>query len=171
MQTAQQISLDQLHAVVTAVFAQGPVIVRQAYSDFGCGTKEFPDANVLLDDLHFVPRAGDVFRQYTLYYPEAKGHTHERRIALKPQACNGHTFRFCQEGWGLIQLQCDFRKHPRVECRIAVNSEVRATTLGDTYPDIHIPDSWDWTVVEKKAGRLIRLLRRLGKDGRTKHWT
>ena len=166
MQTSQQISLDQLCEVVAAVFAQGTVVVRQAYSDFGCATKEFADAKALLDELHYEPGVGDVSRQYTLYYPEAKGHTHERRIALKPQACNGHSFRFRQEGWGLIHLQCDFRKHPMVECRIAVNSEIRAATWSDTDPDFQSPDSWDWAVVEKKAGRLVRMLRRMGKAGR-----
>jgi hypothetical protein len=171
MQRAQEISLDQLHEVVDAVFFQGPVVARQAYSDFGRATKEFADAKSLLDDLRYEPGVGNVFRQYTLYYPEAKGHTYERRIELKPEACSGHSFRFCQEGWGLIQLQCDFRKHPMVECRIAVNSEIRAATWSDTYPDFQSPNSWDWAVVEKKAGRLVRLLRRLGKDGRAKRST
>jgi len=32
MQTLQQISLEQLNEIVKAVFAQGPVVVRQAYS-------------------------------------------------------------------------------------------------------------------------------------------
>jgi hypothetical protein len=163
MQTSQQISLEQLHEVVASVFAQGPVVVRQAYSDFGCPTREFADAKALLDELHYEPGGGDVLRLYTLYYPEAKGHTHERRIVLKPEMCNGHRFRFCQEGWGLIHLQCDFRHHPMVQCHIAVNSEIRATTWSDTYPDFQSPDAWDWAVVEKKAGKLVRLLRRLGK--------
>lgn len=168
MQTSQQISLEQLNEIVAAIFAQGPVVVRQAYSEFGCVTKEFADANALLDELHDQPGDRDVCRQYTLYYPEAKGHTHERRIDLKPEACNGHTFRFCQEGWGLIQLQCDFRKHPKVECRVAVNSAIRASNWNATYPDFQSPNSWDWAVVERKAGRLVRLLRKMGKAGRTK---
>jgi len=167
MQTAQQISMAQLAEIVDAVFAQGPVVVRQAYSDFGCATKEFADVTALCDDLRYKPGAGDTFRQYTIYYPEAKGHTHERRIELNPQKCNGHNFRFCQEGWGLIQLQVDFRKHPNVECRIAVNSENRAATWSGTYPEFQSPDNWDWATLDKKAGRLVRLLRRLGKDGRT----
>jgi hypothetical protein len=111
MQSSQQISLEQLNEIVAAVFAQGPVVVRQAYSNFGCATIEFADADALLDDLHYEPGIGDLFRQYTLYYPEAKGHTHERRVDLKPEACNGHTFRFCQEGWGLIQLQFELERH------------------------------------------------------------
>jgi len=171
MQTTQHISLAQLEEVVEAVFSQGPVIVRQAYSNFGCNTREFADPKALLDDFHYETGVGDVFRQYAIYYPEAKGHTHERRIELKPESCNGHTFRFCQEGWGLIQLQCDFRKHPIVECRVAVNSESRAGTWSDTYPDFESPDAWDWGVIERKVGKLVRLLRRLGKDGRTKRST
>lgn len=166
MQTSQKISVDQLDELVATVFAQGPVVVRQEYSDFSCLTREFADARALLDELRYEPGVGDAFRQYTLYYPEAKGHVHERRIALKPQACDGHTFRFCQEGWGLIQLQCNFRKYPMVECRIVVNSAIRAGVWSDTYPDFQSPDLWDWAVVEKKAGRLVRLLRRMGKAGR-----
>lgn len=168
METSQQISQEQLNAFVAAVFAQGPVVVRQAYSDFGCATREFADANALLDELHYEPGVGNVHRQYTLYYPEAKGHTHDRRIELKPEACSGHTFRFCQEGWGLIQLQCDFRKYPMVECRVAVNSAIRASNWSDTYPDLQSPSLWDWAVVEIKTGRLIRLLRKMGKSGQTK---
>lgn len=164
MQTSQQISLDQLHEVVAAVYDQGPVIVRQAYSDYESATKEFADATALLDELRFEPKAGDLFRQFTLYYPEAKGHTHERRITLKPEVCKGHPFRFCQEGWGLIQLQCDFREHPLVGCTISVNSAIRAGKWSETYPDFQSPDKWDWAVVEKKAGRLVRLLRRLGAE-------
>jgi hypothetical protein len=169
MQTSQQIYLEQLNEIVAAVFAQGPVAVRQAYSNFGCATREFADAGALLGELHYVPGVGDVFRQYTLYYPEAKGYTHERRVDLNPEACNGHTFRFCQEGWGLIQLQCDFRNHPMVECRVAVISAVRASNWSDTYPDFQSPNSWDWAVVERKAGRLVRLLRKMGKAGRWSH--
>lgn len=168
MQTTQHISLAQLEEVVEAVFSQGPVIVRQAYSNFGCNTREFADPKALLKDLYYETGVGDVFRQYAIYYPEAKGHTHERRIALKPELCNGHTFRFCQEGWGLIHLQCDFRNYPIVECRIAVNSESRAGTWSDTYLDFESPAAWDWGVIERKAGKLVRLLRRLGKDGRAK---
>src|SRR5262245_40223770 len=109
MQTTQPISVDQLHQVVAAVFAQGPVVVKQAYSDFDTTTREFLDVKALTEDLRRRPGKSDVFRNYTVYYPEAKGRIYERRIALKPESCDGHTFRFCQEGWGLIQLQCDFR--------------------------------------------------------------
>lgn len=163
MQTSQQISLSQIQEVAEAVFEQGPVIVRQAYSDCDSATKAFEDVEALLNELRYKPEAENVFRQFTLYYPESKGHTYERRITLIPKSCNGHTFRFCQEGWGLIQLKCDFREHPMVGCSISVNSAIRAEKWSDTYPDLQSPDKWDWAVVNRKAGRLIRLLQRLGR--------
>lgn len=165
MQTSQQISWEQLREVVEAIYAQGPVVVRQAYSDFSCATKEFADPEALLEDLHCEPRAANLFRQYTLYYPEANGRPYEKRIALKPDLCGGHTFRFCQEGWGLIQFQCDFRQLPSIDCRVAVNSSTRAANWSATYPEMQSPDLWDWDVVEKKSGRLVRLLRKMGKSG------
>ena len=165
MQTTQQISFAQLGELVAAVYSQGPVFVRQAYSEFGCTAREFADAKALLNDLNYKSGDGETFRMYTIYYLEAKGHTYEQRIELDPRKCDGHTFRFRQEGWGLIQLQCDFRKHPIVECCVAVNSKTRAETWSDTHTELESPDAWDWTVIERKAGKLVRLLRRLGNNG------
>jgi len=167
MRTSQQITWDQLRAIVEAVYEQGPVVVREADSAVGCATKQFADARDLLEGLKFEPGIGEESRQYALYYPEAKGYCYEERIALDPRRCKGATFRICQRGWGLIQLQCNFRKHPWIECDIAANSEERAIAWSGTYPECRSPAAWDWAVVNKKAGRLIRLLRRLGKENST----
>src|SRR5262249_37587762 len=126
MQTVQRILVAHLHAIVNAIFDQRPVVVKQAYSDFDCPLKEFSDANAMLVDLRCQPGQKPVFSHYAVYYPEAKGYTFENRISLKPKSCDGHTFRYALEGWGLIHLRCDFRHYPTIECRIAVNSEPRA---------------------------------------------
>src|SRR5438876_9942810 len=164
MQTTQLISEEQLHEIVAAIFDQRPVTVKQACSDLDCPLKEFTDVNKLIDDLRHQPGQRSVFSNYAIYYPEAKGYTFEKRITLKPESCDGHTFRFSQEGWGLIQFQCSFRDYPTIECRIAVNSEARAGNWYSTYPDFRNPDLWDWGVIKKKAGRLIRLLRKCGRS-------
>jgi hypothetical protein len=164
MQTTQKISICQLQEIVAAIFDNGTVVVREAYSDYDCVAKEFGDAKALSDSLKDTNGRGRSFRSYTIYYPDAKGYAFEKRITLNPKSCEGHTFRFTQEGWGLIQFQCDFRNYPAVECRIAVNSSVRAGNWYDTYPEYQNPNLWDWDVIKKKAGRLLRLLRRLGKQ-------
>ena len=169
MQTIQHISVEQLHEIVGAIFDQGDVVVKQAYSAFDRPTRKFEDRNALIDDLSYHPGQEAALHSYAIYYPEAKGHTYEKRITLKPESCNGHTFRFSQEGWGLIHLQCDFRSYPKIECRIAVNSEARAANWHDTYPDYRSPNLWNWDVINKKAGRLVRLLRKHGKQAEAAH--
>lgn len=163
MQTTQFITVAQLDEVIQAVFAGGTPLVSEAYSDFDCPAANFPTASDLRANIEFVP-GEKTFFHYALYFPDAKGFVLERRIELKPGACNGHTHRFSQEGWGLVFLQIDFRRHPRVECRVAVNSAARARNWSSTYPHLKSPDLWDWKVVDRHAGRLVRLLRKLGKQ-------
>ena len=135
MQTSQQISLEQLNEIVTAVFAQGPVAVRQAYSDLSCATREScKKRNPCSTNCITNRESGTFFDSTRSTIPRPRATLTNGDDPLKPEACNGHTFRFCQEGWGLIQLQCDFRKHPIVDCRIAVNSAIRAGNWSDTYP-------------------------------------
>jgi hypothetical protein len=167
MQTTQPISLEGLHEIVSAVFAQGPVVVKQWYSDFDCPPKDFADIKAMTDDLRYQRGERTVFRDYTIYYPEAKGRIYQKKIVLDPESCDGHTFRFCLEGWGLIRLHCEFQKYPTIECQIVVDSKARARVWSDTCPELDNPECWDWAIVNKKAGSLIRLLRKLRKPGRT----
>jgi hypothetical protein len=135
MQAVKNVSFDQLKEIVNAVFEQGPVIVKEASSEYDSPTREFANASTLLESMSQTDEKKRFFA-YSLYYPEAKGVVHERKIKLIPEKCGGHTFRFSQEGWGLIQLQCNFRYLPEIECRIAVNSSARADNWKDTYPKI-----------------------------------
>jgi hypothetical protein len=161
MQTAQKISTEQLHQVVSAVFDQGEVSVKQAYSDYERPTLEFKTADALNENMAYQPRQKVALFLYSIYYPETRGHVLEQRIELKPESCNGYKFRFKQAGWGLIQLQSNFKNFPIIECSIAVNSEARSANWSQTFSEFKDPNLWDWEVLDKKAGRLIRLLRKL----------
>lgn len=162
MQATQHITRQHLAEIVDAIYGQGEVIVKEASTGYDSSPNHFPDAESLQADVGQADTRGFFF--YSIYYPEAGGHVYERRIDLIPEKCDGHTHRFKQEGWGLIRLQCRFRDPSDIECNIAVNSEVRASNWSDTYPDMGDPAEWDWKLVNSKAGRLIRLLRKLGKQ-------
>ena len=48
---------------------------------------------------------GDKFAvTFQLWAPRHKGNPLFRKIGLDPRHCNGHTFRYSTDGWGLIQL-------------------------------------------------------------------
>jgi len=94
-----------------------------------------------------------------VYYAAALGHVQTRTIALQPEKCGGAAWRETVEGWGLIQVQLQYKVGADVECRVAVNSEKRANAWAQTYPELRSPSLWNWKLVEKQARRLIRVLR------------
>ena len=164
MQTTQNISVSQLHDIVNAIYDEGAPVVREAYSAFDTPTREFKTKNDLLSDLTYSPGQDVKFFHYSIYYPESAGFTIEERINLEPEKCNGHTYRFSQAGWGLIFLQCNFETYPLIECRIAVNSRKRAELWASTYPGLQSPEAWAWNIVDRYAGKLVRKLRKHGKQ-------
>jgi hypothetical protein len=162
MQTTQYVTEAQLDELIEAVYANGAPVVKQAYSDFDAPTLTFPSAPDLRADIRFVPEQRASFF-YALYYPDTKGFVLEKRIELKPRAGKGHTHRFSQAGWGLIFLDITSQNRSRLKCGVAVNSVARARLWFDTCPELQSPDLWDWIAVNRRAGRLVRLLRKLGK--------
>jgi hypothetical protein len=89
MQATQNISQVQVREIVEAIYDQGPVVVKQANSDLGRAPRQFIDANALIDALRFQPGQEYVFFSYVIYYPEAGGHTYEKRITFNPEFCDG----------------------------------------------------------------------------------
>jgi hypothetical protein len=164
MQTTQTISESQLDDVLASIFDSGDPVVKEAYSDFDAPTNTFPTLEALRNDIDYTPGQKRKFFYYSIYYPAARGSVLEKRIELKPGAVKNHTHRFCQEGWGLVFLQITFDHPGTVECRVAVNSEKRANNWSDTIDRFGDLDAWDWDVIKLHAGRLTRLLRKLGKQ-------
>jgi hypothetical protein len=162
MQTEQTISIPRLHELVAAVYEQGEPLVKEAYSASDAAALEFIDARALLADIS-IGQLRHSFLDYAIYYRETKGVTVEERIDLETGSAGAHRFRFRQLGWGLIHLQCDFRRTPSLRCRIAVNSKARACSWSSAYPQLGDPESWDWDMVTVRAGRLVRLLRKFGR--------
>jgi len=97
----------------------------------------------------------------TLKVTRCIGHVEARRISLDPKKCDGHTFRYSLDGWGLIQIQITENGQGLCECRIAVNSPKRAQAWADTYPAYQDPKLWNWPIVERHTRKLIRHLKKL----------
>lgn len=82
-----------------------------------------------------------------------------RRIDLLP----GTTFRYCCEGWGLIQLHHG-RSTGTQELRWSHtnhNTEKRAAAWSATLPGLGDPAQWNWAAVTSASGKLNRAIRRM----------
>ena len=146
-----------------ATFDSGNPVVYESYSSFDEPLRRFKSAEELKADIEAGTAKDDKFLQYSLHYQESLGHVLKRKIMLKQSKC-GHSWRWTVEGWGLIQFQADLKQLPKIECRIAVNSQKRAELWADTISELRSPALWDWQIVERHASRLIRRLRKLAKN-------
>ncbi len=84
-------------------------------------------------------------------------------IALDPAKCNGATFRYSPNGWGLVQLHLEAERGDKMRASNSNhNSEKRALAWASTYPDMPGPSAWDWVHVVSFSNRLNRVIRKLG---------
>jgi hypothetical protein len=158
MQREETIDEETLRRVLNAVY-QGNPVVSEAYSHFDEDVLSFPSLGELDAYISRERAAGRPWINLVIHYPETRGLVVKKKIDLIPEKCDGATFRYSMEGWGLIQLQIDYKLAPSIECRFAVNTEKRALAWAQTLSALGAPDQWEWKAVEKQVRRLIRVLR------------
>jgi hypothetical protein len=99
---------------------------------------------------------GDKFAvTFQLWTPRHKGKLLFRKIDLDPKHCNGHTFRYSTDGWGLIQLYFGGLKNNELnQSHIghfneseALKNEISMTFNGKV-------DAWDWTEIQATSRKL-----------------
>ena len=93
-------------AVVDFLFTSTNVRVFESYSDFGQELREFRSLNELAAAFPLgEDRHGNGFAVLLqLWSPSVMKKLEIARIALLPEKCDGHTFRYRIGGNGLIQL-------------------------------------------------------------------
>lgn len=96
---------------------------------------------------------------FNLWSPEFMGEIIFQKRELNPKRCNGHTFKFTTEGWGLIQLYFGGRTDKRLyKSSIGHNSEKRALGHQPSIQRIPGPDQWDWKTIEQTSRKLKYLI-------------
>jgi hypothetical protein len=98
---------------------------------------------------------------FNIYSPDFGGEVIFRKVMLDPQYCDGHTFRYATEGWGLIQLYFGKVWNARLEhSTIQHNSETRARNWYTTCPDMCNPDLWNWKEISKASRKLSNFIKK-----------
>ena len=143
------VPLDRLSELTAAIFDGEQPEIYQAYPEYEREPRQLANAKQLDDYMLASRQMGKEFFDFAIWYPSSAGSVEKERIELKPDKCDGHTFRYAIGGWGIFHLQCDFKRVPLIECRIAVNSQTRAKKWEPTYPDLLPVQEWNWPAIEK----------------------
>ena len=162
MTLATIITTADLSDLLDGAFQQEVPVVTSSESDLGEPLQHFATPAEILAKAAACAEAGMHNYAFGFWYPSMKGHVVERKVTLDPPR-EGKTFRYSLTGWGIIHLHLYFTPPKTLQCRIAVNSEGRAISRQDRYPDLGPASEWDWRVVESYAFRLSRRLASIGR--------
>lgn len=78
-----------------------------------------------------------------------------RKIDLNPKYCNGYTFRYSADGWGLIQLYFGGQKNNELfHSHIGHFNEKGALKQEEANHFNGKVDKWDWKEIEKTSRKL-----------------
>lgn len=157
MQRTEIVGRSKIDAMIELAFQIGDVQVFESYSEMDEEIIEIKNHQEYLAYFQNSIYRNKKHLAFGLYYKETKGFWQIRKIDLNPKYCEGKTYRYQVEGWGIISIQLQLKEED-VECRIAVNTERRAINWQNTHPELKSPNLWDWKEVESKVGKLIREL-------------
>jgi hypothetical protein len=97
---------------------------------------------------------------FQLWTPRHKGKPVFRKIELDPKRCNGHTFRYSTDGWGLIQLYLGGIKNNQLNhSHLGHFGEKGALKLQLTNTFNGRVSDWDWTEIQLTSRKLKQQIR------------
>ena len=92
---------------------------------------------------------------FQLWSPRHKGEVVFKMVELDPKRCNGHTFRYSTQGWGLIQLYLGGLKHGRLNHSHIGHFNEKGALKHESNPNGNgLVSSWDWIEIQKTSRKL-----------------
>ena len=162
MTLATIITLSNFNDLVESAFQAEVPVVSSSESDLGQPLQRFATPAEIRTKAKYCAQAGIYNYAFGFWYPSMKGQIVERKVTLEPPR-DGHSYRYSLSGWGIIHLHLYAAQPNTLQCRVAVNSEGRASSRQKRFPELGTASEWDWRVVEKYAFRLSRKLASMGR--------
>jgi hypothetical protein len=154
-------------SLLSWLFAEETCDVYELESDFEQPLKRFHSAAEVLAQFERSYPDGSRWHavDLQLYVRGAGPAFAPRRVALDPRACDGATFRYDADGWGLVQLYLGTASEgdARLEnSHTNHNSAKRAQAWSDTVDTADPVEAWDFGRITSFSSRLNREIRKRG---------
>ncbi|MCL2310126.1 MAG: hypothetical protein FWC42_07630 [Proteobacteria bacterium] len=145
------------------LFADGACHVFELNSDVEQPLKQFHSADEVLSQFNRTHPTGEkrdtVYLQ--LYVQGASPPFVPRRVRLNPETCNGATFRYTAEGWGLIQLYLGtVTARGLNNSHTNHNSQKRAEAWVSTIPEMGNVGAWDFKKISAFSSYLNQQIKK-----------
>ena len=152
------------------LFAEDTCQVYESSSTFERPLRHFHSASEVLAQFNRCYVTGEKWTgvDLKLYVLGAGPPFTPQRVSLSPKSCDGATFRYTADGWGLVQLY--LRAPARSGLEVSTtnhNTQKRAETWAPVIRDQSDVGSWDFKRITAFSSRLNRDIRKrsVGKLG------
>jgi hypothetical protein len=159
MTIAEPVSDAAVFILATAIFAKGDPVVVEAYSSFETEPRHFTTVAEICTYVSQQRGNPHGSAHLAIHFRDTGGHLGTKRITLNPDKCDGFTYRFTHEGWGLVWVYLHLADSSTIGSFISANSQKRAEKWADTYPELDPPSTWIWSAVASHSRRLSRALK------------
>ncbi|MFP9113121.1 hypothetical protein ACLI1A_04220 [Flavobacterium sp. RHBU_3] len=145
--------------VLDFIFNETDLLVYDLASPYGQEICRYTSVEEMESKFDF--ENGDKFSNtFQLWSPRHKGEPIFRKVELNPKYCNGYTFRYATEGWGLIQLYFGgIRNDELNQSHIGHFSVKGASKWEDINNDKGPVDAWNWKEIEITSRKLKHFIR------------
>jgi hypothetical protein len=145
------------------IFEELGLSVFQSYSVFGQPLKEYRTVEEVISEIAKYPKT-----QFVLWKKDFGFDYMISKLDLNPKYCNGYTFRYRIDGWGLIHFHANELKADKLEASlISHNSEKRAQAWESTKPELGRADHLDWDEINSTSRKLKNFIsNKLSRDKR-----
>lgn len=156
-------TLEDHQVILDLLFAHALCDVYELYSAPQRPLQQFHSANEVLAQFERRYPNGRTWRNVylQLYVKDSGPPPAPRRVELNPSICDGATFRFKAEGWGLVQLDLATLGEDAVldNSHTNHNSQLRAERWSLACPESLDPTRWDFQRITAFSSRLNREIR------------
>jgi len=127
--------------------------VFESYSEFESELREFKSVSAIIEAYNSKPFGTFLFE---LWSPSVSSKVVIKRIELDSKKCDGATYRFRIEGWGLMQFHFGRIRNGEIESsNFGHNSEKRARNWEVTlFDELGSVEEWNWTLLKKISGKI-----------------
>lgn len=156
-------TLEDHGPILRWLFDEGTCQIYEIASDYEQPLKQFFSSKEILAQFDRLHRSGanwtEVYLQ--LYVLGAGPPFIPRRVALNPQHCDGATFRYVAEGWGLVQLYLGTSAEPGlISSHTNHYTQKGAETWSKTSQNSDVA-LWDFKRISAFSSRLNREIKKL----------
>lgn len=140
--------------ILNFIFRETDLQIFDSDSAYGQKINEYKTTDDIISKFD-LENGGQFAITFQLWSPRFKGDLNFRKVKLDPRHCNGHTFRYSTDGWGLIQLYFGGLMNNELNrSHIGHQSEKRALTWEASYKEMGLVNKWNWKEVEQTGRKL-----------------